>query len=346
MALLERLRQQQKDLDEECDMLNGKLKRFRKRRSYETDEAEKIKLESLIEECEEDIERIEKKIEDLDGKIKKCNQGADSQLEQPPDFGSLYKPLLKLGYWEQQELFEKITKTKKYSHVAFLIRGSSKEYGQRWLLNRLVRQISKSLEGKKIVIDLNRTASRTNMPGIWNDFADLVGLPEETSKSQIVEMIYKLWQSQNVFIIFNNADESIKENVGELISDFWLELLQRMSDYRNKESPFKLFLFFLDYQGLVINWNIGFADIFGLDWQPNIPIALPAILPFSQEELKYWLNQQGDDLENLSEEIVADKERTLQVLLEKKGVPIPTFKKICYLCGFIWSDQENQWQRI
>jgi hypothetical protein len=161
-------------------------------------------------------------------------------------------------------------------------------------------------------------------------------------QSKIIDYIFY----KNVFIIFNNVDQSVKENIGELISDFWLQLIQRISEPRNGGSPFKLLLFFLDYQGFVINWNIGFADSYGSDWQQNIPLALPNILPFSPEELQDWLNQQSDDLENLPGNIAVDKESTLQVLLEKKGIPEPTFRKICDLCGFNWFEQEDKWQPL
>ncbi|WP_375513968.1 hypothetical protein [uncultured Nostoc sp.] len=90
----------------------------------------------------------------------------------------------------------------------FLLQGYSKDCGQRWLLNRLASIIPNILEGKNIVIDLNRTSSRTDILAIWDEFAGRVGLPEKSLPSQIAEKICELRKSQNVLIAFNNADET------------------------------------------------------------------------------------------------------------------------------------------
>ena len=334
----------QEDLEEEYEELRKKLKKLKKDYIIEADSELKYKLERRIEEYDKQLEKIEEELDKVEEELKNLDrQKGNPNDVAPQNVDSLHRLLLKLGYWEQQRLFEEVAITKKVSHGAFLIHGLSKEYGQRWLLNRLALVIPESLEGKNIVIDLNRTASRSDISAIWGEFAGRVGLPEDIPTSKIVEMIHKLWQSQNVLIAFNNVDESIKENLQDLLNDFWKSLMWRITDSKNSENKFQLLMFCLDYQGLVIKWNVGFVNNYNSDWRPNIPLAFPDITPFSDESLRSWIEQQSD---HLPKHIFNDKERVVKTLMEKNGTPEPTLRKICELCGCNWFEQERKWLRL
>ncbi len=341
MPSLKRLEAKHEDLEEEYEEVRKKLKWFKKERTNKSDSEAKYELDQRIEEYEERLQEIEEELEELEEQINQPKRAGNSDLEKCQTLDFLYKSLLKLGYWEQHNLFEEIAG--KYFYGVFLIQGHSKEYGQRWLLNRLVSIIPNSLEGKNIIIDLNRTSSRTDIVAIWDEFAGRVGLPEKSLPSQIAGRICELWRSQNVFITFNNVDETIKENLCDLLNDFWVSLTQKILEDKNQQNAFKLLIFLLDYQGVVSQWNVGFVENYDSDWQPNFPLGLPAIHPFSDKDLRDWLNYQSD---LLPPAISANKAETVKVLLDKQGVPMPTLRKICDLCGCNWFEQEGKWLRL
>ena len=341
MPSLKRLEAKREDLEEEYEEVRKKLKWFKKERAIKTDSEAKYELEQRIEEYEEKLKEIEEELDELEEQINQPKRVENSDLEKSQTFDLLYKSLLKLGYWEQHNLFEEVAG--KYSHGVFLIQGYSKDCGQRWLLNRLASIIPNILEGKNIVIDLNRTSSRTDILAIWDEFAGRVGLPEKSLPAQIAEKICELRKSQNVLIAFNNADETIRENLCDLLNDFWAALVQKILEYQSKQNTFKLLIFLIDYQGVISQWNIGFVENYNLDWQPNYPLGLPTIHPFSDQDLRDWLNYQSDFLPPA---MSANKTETVRVLLEKQGVPMPTLRKICDLCGCNWFEQECKWLRL
>ncbi|MEH2026502.1 hypothetical protein [Nostoc sp.] len=341
MPSLKRLEAKREDLEDEYEEVRKKLKWFKKERTTKTDSEAKYELEQRIEEYEAKLKEIEEELDELEEQINQPKRVENSDLEKSQTFDILYKSLLKLGYWEQHNLFEEIAG--KYSHGVFLIQGSSKDSGQRWLLNRLASIIPKILEGKNIVIDLNRTSSRTDILAIWDEFAGRVGLPEKSLPSQITEKVCELWKSQNVLIAFNNADETIKENLCDLLNEFWASLTQKILEDNHQQNPFKLMIFLIDYQGVISQWNVGFVENYNSDWQPNLPLGLPAINPFLEKDMRDWLNHHSDSLPLA---ISANKTETIKVLLEKQGIPMPTLRKICDLCGCNWFEQENKWLRF
>ncbi|NEO21945.1 MAG: hypothetical protein F6J94_29850 [Moorea sp. SIO1F2] len=342
MPSLRRLKQKHKDFEEIYEILSEKLRMLSRRYTIETDTAVKFKLKEEIKECEEEIEEIEEKLDDIEEKIENYQRGNHSQpIKKPQNVDTLYKVLLKLGYWQQQQLFEKIVRTHQESHGAFLIHGNYHNYGQGWLANRLAFKVAQDLVYKKIVIDLHRRSLRTDMSSIWEEFAGRISLAEESSPGEIVTGLLKLWQSQHVLICFNNVDESIEDNLRDLIDNLWTGLVQKISQHQ--PSQFKLLIFFLDYQGLVRSWNIGFVTDYQPDFKTRLPFELPEIIPFCHKTIRTWLDHQEDYLpETLSD----DKEQTVKILLAKKGIPEPTFRKICELWGCNWYDQEEKWFRL
>lgn len=338
MPSLKRLESKYEDLEEEYEEVRKKLKWFKKERTTKSDSEAKYELDQRVEEYQAKLEEIEEELEELEEQINQSKQIGKSNLEKPQTFDFLYKSLLKLGYWEQHNCFEEIAR--KYSHGVFLLQGSSKDYGQKWLLKRLALISPKILEGKKIIIDLNRTSSRTDMSAIWGEFAGRVGLPERSLPSKIADKICELWKSQNVLIVFDNVDETIKENLCDLLNDFWKSLTQNILDNNSQQSTLKLFIFFLDYQSFVSQWNVGFVENYNSNWQPNYPLGLPIINPFLEQDIRDWLNYQSDFLPPA---ISYDKTETVRILLEKQGIPIPTLRKICELCDFNWFEQEGKW---
>lgn len=87
---------------------------------------------------------------------------------------NLYKALLKLGYHQQAELFLRAIDTE--SVAAFLIHGLP-EYGQRWLLNRLVEEyMPLHIVSKVVPIDFSRIARRNDVDACWREVGKRLNL--------------------------------------------------------------------------------------------------------------------------------------------------------------------------
>lgn len=337
MPSLKRLESKYEDLEAEYEEVKKKLKWLKKERIIKTDSEAKYELDRHIDEYGARLKEIEEELDILEEQINKPELAGNAALCENQTFDLLYKSLLKLGYWEQHNLFEEIAG--KYSYGVFLIQGHKYD-GQRWLLNRLALIVPSSLERKKIIIDLNRTSSRTDILAILDEFARRVDLPENSNPSKIAEKICDLWKTQDVLIVFNNVDETIEENLGDLLDIFWTSLTQIISEGRYQQSNFKLLIFLLDYQGVVTQWNVGIVEEYSSNWQPKDPLGLPEISPFSDRDLREWLNYQSDFL---PPDIAANKTKTIEVIMEKQGVPMSTIIKICDLCGCNWFEQEGKW---
>jgi hypothetical protein len=347
MLKTKRLEKEREELEALWEIHQEKCSRLRSELAFEVDVARKFNLEHSIKICKAEIEQIEQDIETLEEQINSSRKiGTD--LASSKNFDDLYKALLRLGYWEQERVFNNVTRD--HSHSAFLIRGSSKEYGQRWLLNRLVFAVSKNLNAKEFRVDLHRKSSRSDIDAIWSEFAGRLNIPEESSPSQIVDNIYRLWQSQDVLINFNNVDESIKENLNDLLEDFWGSIARRILKNEGQLSEYKLLIFFLDYRGVVIQWDVGFEENYdsnwqpGSGWQPSIPLGLPDIKRFSDDLLISWIEHQ---IYFLPPSITNNPANVAQqIFQEKNGIPEPTLRKICALCGCNWFEQEEKWLHL
>jgi hypothetical protein len=339
MSTLKRLMIKLEELEEEEEAIHKKLRFLKKERINKSDSNAKYELDQEIKEYEARLRDVDDEIEDLE-RQKRYSEGVEeSDLGKCQTFDCLYKSLLKLGYWDQQNFFEEISG--QHSSGVFLIQGKSKEYGQRWLLNRLALVVPNSFNTKSIIIDLNRTSARTDMLAVWDEFAGRLGLSEGTRPSQIARRICDLSRSQNVIVTFNNVDETIRENLLDLLNNFWGEITQVVSEHEDEENMFKIFIFLLDYQGVVSEWNLGFARNYQSD--SPYPLELPEIHLFSEKDLWDWLNYQSD---SLSLFVSLSKKEVLEMLAMKQGIPMPTLRKICDLCGCNWFEQEGKWLRL
>jgi len=341
MSALERLQTKCDVLLDEYNLLNKKLRGLRRSRVIETDAAVKTKLDVQIEEASEELERVE---QDLDRSERQVNESTQSVSKSPSvNLDQLHGALLKLGYWEQQRSFKKVLKD--HPVGAFLIRGNSPEYGQRWLLNRLALDISRSLEAKVVRVNLGRVSSRSDIPALWRELAGRTNLGWQSTPAEIVEKVHHWWQTQNVLIVFDDVQGTIEDNLRDLITDFWIVLANRISETTTHSNGFKLLLFLLDKKDSVSTWNLTFAKQYDSTWRPIIPFGLPNLTEFLPDDLTVWIEQQSDVLPpSLTDEV----ETVVKTILANTddGIPELTLREICELCGCNWYDQEDKWLKL
>ncbi|MBW4523319.1 MAG: hypothetical protein KME16_27080 [Scytolyngbya sp. HA4215-MV1] len=317
-----------KALQEQHSLLSEKLLELRRDSAIETGAAVQFQIREQIKQVEANLVEIAKQMDNL---------------ERVLEDGRLYQALLKLGYRKQVQLFRKFVE--KHPVTAFLIYGKL-DFGQRWLLNRLVVQHTRdSIAGKVIKVSLGRVARRSDVAALWRELGGRVGLGRQSSVSAIVERVYQSWKTQNVLLVFYDVDFLPERSLKELLQDFWSPLATQVWKGGKPESPYKLLLFLVDYEGCVGNWSIPFAEALNSDWHPRLPVKLPMISEFTKNELTNWLEFSADDLPVA---LVDDPDAVAQAILENSdnGIPEPTLGEICQQAGLDWYENEEKWMKL
>ncbi|MBM0744092.1 hypothetical protein JOY44_21135 [Phormidium sp. CLA17] len=328
MQGLDPLQAKREALQEQYSLLSEKRLELGRSSAIAADPSMQFQLKKQIEQVDSELEALEQRLVQLD------------RLSQD---GRLYQALLKLGYRKQVQVFRKFVQS--HPIATFLIYGAS-DYGQRWLLNRLVQQHTRdSITGKVVKINLSRIARRSDVAALWRELAGRAGLSRQGTIAEIVDRVYQWWQTQNVLLILYDIDCLPQDFLAELLRDFWMPLAVRAWAEGTPESAYKLLMFLVDYDGCVGNWTIPFAEQLDDTWQPVMPVKLPLIGEFTESELLNWLEVFADDL---SMALLDEPDETVQVILENsdRGIPEPTLDEICRQAGSNWYDNEEKWLKL
>jgi len=318
-------------LQELLDLINQKIVHLRIAKVSETDALAIFRVEKQIESAQAERDRIKQEIENQNISKASCD---------------LYQALLKLGYRKQVILFKRFLKSQ--SIAAFLIRGSP-DYGQRWLLNRLITQhIRYGTTGKVLRIQLDRIGRRRDISALWRELAGRVGLlGKQRTPLKIVERVYGWWQTQNVILVFHDVDCMPQEYLQELIQEFWLPLASQARGVVSETGNYQLLMFLVDYEGRVDTQNTLFVEKLEPTWEPKIPIKLPLISQFCDRTLNDWIETIEIEFDTLPiVEAVNDMEDELvQEILNnsENGVPELAMSEISHLCGCNWYEEKDRW---
>lgn len=321
----------------EYSVLLEKLPELRYRLGYTTGVGEKFQLEKEIEATEAELEQLEQQL-----------QG----LERTSIDGRLYQALLKLGYLKQEYLFRKFVQSNPIA--AFLIYGQP-DFGQEWLLNRLVVQHTRdSIIGKVARVRLDRVARRNDVTALWRELGKQVGLGRrEAEVPVIIERVSRWWHTQNVLLIFHDLDFLSEQFLQEFIQEFWTPLATQATretptvQRDGTGRPHRLLLFLVDYRGCVGDWSVSFAERLDPTWHPKTLVKLPVLSKFTETELASWLTYSSSELPL---ELV-DLERlddTVQEIFQdsEDGTPELTFEEICDRVGLNWCEAERRWMKL
>lgn len=331
MAAVQHSQFSREELQEQYNFLTEEIQYLRKsERTDDLSPRERFRLKKQIEEAQTEREKIEQQIEEL-------NETSDGE--------SLYPTLIKLGYRQQVRLFRQLIEVE--SFATFLIHGLP-DYGQRWLLNRLVVQyVPHSLTGKVVKVDLSRKVRRNDVSALWRELGGRFGLREKpSSPSEVAERIYQCWQTQNVLLVFDEVNCVPEESLLELIHDFWLPLVSRARDSLSQaKNQFKLLMFLVDYEGCTASWNVPFAEKLDLTWKPHTPIRAPKIIEFSGNDLTNWIEDEYDKLPIALTKKVDD---TVKEILKnsENGIPEFALEAICNQCGCDWYEELDKWLKL
>lgn len=258
------------------------------------------------------------------------------------DREQLYRSLLKLGYTKQVRLFRQLVK--EHSVAALLIHGLP-DYGQRWLLNLLlVKHLPYITTSRVVKVGLTRRVRQFDATALWREFCSHIQLPRNSSPSEIAQGVYKCCQTQNMILIFHNVEWMPKENLQEIIQDFWLPLATEVQNSQLTSNKSKLLMFLVDYEGIVGSLEEFFTSVQDASNSSYTPVKTPKIPEFSQDDLLNWIENESDEL---PAELVNEVDSKVQEILDNSGGGIPelTLEEIYTRCGCNWYEESEKWLR-
>lgn len=260
----------------------------------------------------------------------------------------LYKALLKLGYRQQARLFRAAIDSE--SIAAFLIYGLP-DYGQEWLLNRLVYRNIKPIMNEVIVkVELASRLGKIDPSEIWYQLGAKLGQNKRPPpRSDVIERLKRTLKTRHVIVILNNVHILPERDIQKIIIDFWLPLISDLKKVYTDTETRKLLMFLVDYGEIADSWNIPLVEKLEANWNPQQPIKPPKLEEFKEEELREWLEDEFRDLPpELVRGIDMRVEENLKMILDNSdgGIPEFAFYQICYLCGLNWYDEKEKWLRI
>ncbi|MCA1994010.1 MAG: hypothetical protein LDL41_18485 [Coleofasciculus sp. S288] len=337
MPLDQHLQRKRDELQEQYEFLCEKIQSLNKSKIIEDlSPGERFRLKKQIEEEEANREKVEQQLDKVKKQLEELDKTASSE--------SLYRTLIKLGYRQQVRVFRQLIEAE--SVACFLIHGSP-EYGQRWLLNRLVVQyVPYCMTGKVVKVDLGRRVRRSDVSALWRELGGRVGLRErQPSPSDIAERVYQWWRTQNVLLVFHDADCMPEPALCELLHNFWLPLANKARNSLSQASKFKLLMFLVDYEGCVGDWTTPFAEKLDSTREPHTPIRTPRITEFSNNELMNWIE---DEYDKLPFELTHKVDSTVQTILDNSdnGIPERALYEICDRCSCNWYEESEKWLKL
>ena len=250
----------------------------------------------------------------------------------------LHQALQRLNYTHQVKLFRVFVE--QHPIGAYLIHGEE-DSGQKWLLNRLMKQVPNWTNAKVISVTLNRKSRATYTKALWQELGGRVGLINQPSQTQIIDKVVQLCQNRTVVLIFDRLDEMPEECMSQFLGQFWLPLVKSASGII--QSPSRLLMFLIDHSGCVEESDcVDFAETLSPTWEPHIPVKLPKITLLCEQDLTFWIENALDDLPL---KLTAKVEESVRYILENSdgGLPQEAIYRICELCDCNWYDWEKVW---
>lgn len=274
------------------------------------------------------------------------NDEPPDQAGQPADpYLQLHDALLLLDYQTQDAWFGKYLDSSRIA--AFLIHGDSPEYGQRWLLNRLLRQRISTTD-KVLRVDLYRKTRGSDLSSLWREMAQRVGLGSSQPIPAIAERVGGWLKTQSVVLIFDNAEALLQGGLTTFVEEFWRPLVA-IAQAAPAAGPQRLLMFLLDNDGAGAACSAPLAEIKDPAWQPHQPVKLPAIRRFSTPLLAGWIATVGTRLPqpfpNLLTEDQDAIDRAADTIVEQsqQGLPLEAMIAICEQCECHWYEKEAVW---
>lgn len=258
---------------------------------------------------------------------------------------NLYDSLSKLNFFKQDNIFYDLIEAS--SIAAFLIHGEP-EYGQTWLLNRLVHKYcSNSVKSKNVQISIGSLIKKNDVNSLLRQLAGELGLKgRQYTLSEIANGVNEWLKRQNVLLILNKVGMMPETNFVELMENFWRPLVSEIEQFQSQPSKYKLFMFLIDDLGYVKSWNNTniFAETLNCDWKSQTPIKAPEITALLKHELEFWIRY---EYKNLPSQLTKISDISQKILENSdNGVPELVLYQICDYCGYEWYVESKKWLKL
>ncbi len=278
-------------------------------------------------------------LDETEAKLREIAQPERTEQAASFDNDTLYNALLRLNFTNQVSLFRHFVETHRVGSC--LIHGEP-EYGQRWLLNRLLQLVPNGRSAKVIQFGLSRRSRASYIESLWRELGGRLGLAGQHSPQKIAEAVCKSWQTQTVILVFQNVDQMPQEYMNQFICKFWLPLVHLSGKCSSRSGNYRLLLFLVDYSGCVEQWKIDCVEAINSNWKPQILVKLPRLNRLSDRDLVIWMETGINDL---PVKLTSQLERTVQLILENSdnGLPELVLEYICSLCECNWYEWEQVW---
>ncbi|KYC38261.1 hypothetical protein WA1_38645 [Scytonema hofmannii PCC 7110] len=249
--------------------------------------------------------------------------------------------LLPLNYNQQFDRYRDFFETYSQDHIgAFLIHGQSKSC-QQWLVHRLICHVPGDTDPKKILVRLDKNES--HIEDFWKILAAQLNIGRDTPPEKIVEAVYRHY-ADTVILLFDNLDKLYNKEIGKILDQFWIPLVEKVLENTNERERPYLLMFLVDNTGCSPEWNINFLQLENCNPNQRMiqPIKLPKIERFSLQTLKKWVRTNPKLFK-----IPVDNYLALETLAQEFydstcGVPEDVMKAICKKCECQWSDLMNR----
>jgi inactive STAND/TIR domain len=273
------------------------------------------------------VKGIARAIDEIIGQSAASETGSKELLPK----GMLHEALLSLNYKQQTKTFREVIEKK--PHVgAFLIHGGL-DYGQIWLLHRLVNNTSvRNVDKPLFRFPLRRRACGVTLEALWRSLGKWVNGHNPPKSPQIIaERIYELWKKQSIILILDDLDQVSENYLQMFLQEFWIPLVDIISKHAGDIPRYYLLLFLIDNKGRVEHWQVPWKT--QLD-RPEAPVKLPKLRPFSPKDIDDWVENEVNRLPS---------HLTVNSILEKGNNPRMVLQHICELCGHDWYERESEW---
>lgn len=218
------------------------------------------------------------------------------------------------------------------------------KHGQIFLLKRLLDPIADISVTPPIHFDVSSRTFKPKVEYLWRQLARDMEI-HNPSQEQVIKGIVARLQNQHVILVFNYLDSLYQDYLQQLISDFWLPLVNSIQQPIHTNNKYFLLMFLVDHDGCVSTWYDRFADTVDSVWEPCTPIRLPIIDRLSDEILTGWIENAINELPHKL--IQAEIDYTVNLILEKsEGIPERVFGEIVNLCGCDWAKGEKLWSEL
>jgi hypothetical protein len=171
---------------------------------------------------------------------------------------------------------------------------------------------------------------RSNADALWRQLARTIGARTSEGIPQIAERVADRLRTQNVVLIVTDLD---RVDLRVCIRDFWAPLARQAQQVA--PDSYRLILLLVDYAGVASLPE---------PHQPPMPMGLPHVLRFPDEELTAWLQGVLGDLPDEVLPTVSDSDEAISLLLQRlvpEGSdpgPDPVLWEICA----IWQCEERE----